>query len=86
MSLAYVLDTVTYEYRSFPHILNTEDNLSYLAYGVEVYRHDITGCAKVDSIRGITTRVDKMNRLVELLNRAQVSACQFRDVVEDFLS
>lgn len=86
MSLAYALNTVSYEYRSFPHILNTEDNLSYLAYGIEVYRHDIAGYEKVDAIRGITTRVEKMNRLVELLNRAQVSPCHFRDTVEDFLA
>ncbi len=86
MSLAYALNTVSYEYRSFPHILNTEDNLSYLAYGIEVYRHDITGCVKVDSIRGITTRVEKVNRLVDLLNHAQVSVYHFRDTVEDFLA
>lgn len=86
MSLAYALNTVTYEYRSFTHILNTEDNLSYLAYGIEVYRHDISGYEKVDSIHGITTRYEKMNCLLELLNRAQVSPCHFRDAVEDFLS
>ena len=86
MSLAYALDAATYEYRSFTHILNTEDNISYLAYGVEVYRHDFSGYKKVDCIHGITTRVEKMNRLLEQLNRAQVSPCHFRDVVEDFLS
>ena len=86
MSLAYALDAVTYEYRSFTHILNTEDNISYLAYGVEVYRHDFSGYEKVDCIHGITTLVEKMNRLLEQLNRAQVSPCHFRDVVEDFLS
>lgn len=86
MSLAYALDAVTYEYRSFTHILNTEDNLSYLAYGIEVYRHDFTGSEKVDSLRGITTKAEKMNRLLDLLNRSQVSPCHFRDVVEDFLS
>ena len=86
MSLAYALDAVTYEYRSFTHILNTEDNLSYLAYGIEVYRHDFTGCEKLDCIHGITTRIEKMNRLLERLNHAQVSPCHFRDVVEDFLS
>ncbi len=86
MSLAFALDAVTYEYRSFTHILNTEDNISYLAYGVEVYRHDFSGYKKVDCIHGITTRVEKMNRLLEQLNRAQVSPCHFRDVVEDFLS
>ena len=86
MSLAYALDAVTYEYRSFTHILNTEDNISYLAYGVEVYRHDFSGYEKVDCIHGITTRVEKMNRLLEQLNCAQVSPCHFRDVVEDFLS
>jgi len=86
MSLAYALDAVTYEYRSFTHILNTEDNISYLAYGVEVYRHDFSGYEKVDCIHGITTRVEKMNRLLERLNSAQVSPRHFRDVVEDFLS
>lgn len=86
MSLAYALDAVTYEYRSFTHILNTEDNMSYLAYGIEVYRHDFSGYEKVDCIHGITTRVEKMNRLLELLNRSQVSPCHFHDVVEDFLS
>ena len=86
MSLAYALDAVTYEYRSFTHILNTEDNISYLAYGVEVYRHDFSGYKKVDCIHGITTRAEKMNRLLEQLNRAQVSPCHFRDVVADFLS
>lgn len=86
MSLAYAFNTVTYEYRSFTHILNTEDNLSYLAYGIEVYRHNLSGYEKVDCIHGITTKHDKMNRLLELLNRAQVSPCQFRDVIEDFLS
>ena len=86
MSLAYALNTVSYEYRSFPHILDTEDNLSYLAYGIEVYRHDLSGYAKVDCIRGITTRVEKVNRLVDLLNHSQVSVCHFRDAVEDFLA
>jgi len=86
MSLAYALDAVTYEYRSFTHILNTEDNISYLAYGVEVYRHDFSGYEKVDCIHGITTRVEKINRLLDLLNRAQVSPRHFRDTVEDFLS
>ncbi len=86
MSLAYALDAATYEYRSFTHILNTEDNMSYLAYGIEVYRHDISGYKKVDCIHGITTRSEKMNRLLEILNRAQVSPCHFRDTVEDFLS
>ena len=86
MSLAYAFNTVTYEYRSFTHILNTEDNLSYLAYGIEVYRHNLSGYEKVDCIHSITTKHDKMNRLLELLNRAQVSPCQFRDVIEDFLS
>ena len=86
MSLAYALDAVTYEYRSFTHILNTDDNMSYLAYGIEVYRHDFSGYEKVDCIHGITTRVEKMNRLLELLNRSQVSPCHFHDVVEDFLS
>jgi len=86
MSLAYAFNTVTYEYRSFTHILNTEDNLSYLAYGIEVYRHDFSGCEKVDCIHGITTKNEKMNRLLEVLNRAQVSPCHFRDVIEDFLS
>lgn len=86
MSFAYALNTATYEYRSFTHILNTEDNLSYLVYGIEVYRHDISGYEKVDCIRGITTRYEKICRLLELLNRAQVSPCHFRDTVEDFLS
>lgn len=86
MSLAYKLEAATYEYHSFTHILNSEDNISYLAYGVEVYRHDYTGYEKVDSLRGITTKAEKMNRLLDLLNRAQVSPCHFRDVVEDFLS
>ena len=86
MSLAYKLEAVTYEYRSFTHILDTEDNISYLAYGVEVYRHDYAGYEKVDSLRGITTKAEKMNRLLDLLNRAQVSPCHFRDMVEDFLS
>ena len=86
MSLAYALDAATYEYRSFTHILNTEDNISYLAYGVEVYRHDFSGYEKVDCIHGITTRVEKINHLLEQLNRAQVSPHHFRDVVEDFLS
>lgn len=86
MSLAYASNTVTYEYRSFTHTLNTEDNLSYLAYGIEAYRHDISGCTKVDCIHGITTRYEKMNRLLGLLNRAQVSPYHFRDTVEDFLS
>ena len=86
MSQAYALNNVTYEYRSFTHILNTEDALSYLAYGIEVYRHDISGYEKVDCIHGITTRYDKINRLLELLNRAQVSPCHFRDTVEDFLA
>ena len=86
MSLAYALDTVSYEYRSFPHILNTEDNLSYVAYGIELYMHDISGCKQIDCIRGITTRVEKIKRLQELLNHAQVSPCHFRDAVEDFLS
>lgn len=86
MSLAYAFSTVTYEYRSFPHILNTEDNLSYLAYGIEVYRHDLSGYEKIDCIHGITTKNEKMSQLLELLNRAQVSPCHFRDVIEDFLS
>lgn len=86
MSLAYVLNTVTYEYRPFTHILNTEDALSFLAYGIEVYRHDFSGSTKVDSLSGITTRYDKVNRLLDLLNRAQVSPCHFRDTVEDFLA
>lgn len=86
MSFAYALNTATYEYRSFTHILNTEDNLSYLVYGIEVYRHDISGYEKVDCIRGITTRYKKICNLLELLNRAQVSPCHFRDTVEDFLS
>lgn len=86
MSLAYVLEAATYEYRSFTHILTTEDNMSYLAYGIELYRHDISGCKKIDCIHGITTRSEKMNRLLEILNRAQVSPCHFRDTVEDFLS
>lgn len=86
MSLAYAINTVTYEYRSFTHMLNTEDNLSYLAYGIEVYRHNLSGYEKVDCIHAITTKHDKMNRLLELLNRARVSPCQLRDVIEDFLS
>ncbi len=86
MSLAYALDNVTYEYHSFTHIINNEDAISYLAYGIEVYRHDFSGYEKVDCIHGITTRVEKINRLLETLNRAQVSPCHFRDAVEDFLS
>ena len=61
MSLAYILEAATYEYRSFPHLLNTEDNLSYLAYGIEVYRHDYSGETKIDCIRGITTIIEKIN-------------------------
>ena len=86
MSLAYQLEAATYEYRSFTHILDTEDNISYLAYGVEVYCHDYSGEKKIDSLRGITTKVEKMNRLLDLLNRSQVSPCHFRNVLEDFLS
>lgn len=86
MSLAYALDTVTYEYRSFTHLLDTEDGLSFLSYGIEVYRHDVSGCTMVDRIPGITTRIEKINHLLDTLNRAQVSPCHFRDVVEDFLS
>ena len=86
MSLAYAFDAVTYEYRSFTHLLDTEDGLSYLSYGIEVYRHDLSGRTKIDSIPGITTRVDKITRFVDTLNHAQVSPCHFRDVIEDFLS
>ena len=86
MSLAYALDTVVYEYRSFTHILDTEDGLSYLSYGIEVYRHDLTGCTIAGRIPGISTNLEKTNRLLALLNRAQVSPSHFRDVVEDFLS
>ncbi|MDD5900910.1 MAG: DUF6514 family protein [Lachnospiraceae bacterium] len=83
---AYAFNTVSYEYRSFSHILTTEDELCYLAYGVEVYRHDIYGYQKVDCIHGLTTRYDKIIHLLDLLNRTQVAPCHFRDVVEDFLS
>ncbi len=86
MSLAYAFDAVTYEYRSFTHLLDTEDGLSLLSYGIEVYRHDMTNHSKVGCIPGITTRIEKINRLLDTLNRAQVSPCHFRDVVEDFLS
>lgn len=86
MSLAYAIDTVTYEYRSFTHLLDTGDGLSYLSYGIEVYRHDLSGCTKIDSLPGITTRIEKINRFLDMLNRAQVSPCHFRDVIEDFLS
>lgn len=86
MSLAYMIYDTKYEYRSFTHILNTEDSLSFLAYGIELYVHDISTYVKLDCIHGITTRYEKINKLLELLNRAQVSPCHFRDVVEDFLS
>ncbi len=86
MSLAYLLNDAKYEYRSFTHILNTEDSLSFLAYGIELYAHTANGWAKLDCIHGITTRHEKMKNLLEVLNRAQVSPCHFRDTVEDFLS
>lgn len=86
MSLAYALNNATYEYRPFTHILNTEDNVSYLAYGIELFRHDIGTSTKVDSIKGITTRREKMEKILEVLNRAQVSPSHFRDTLEDLLS
>lgn len=86
MSLAYALDTVTYEYRSFSHIFDSEDSISYLAYGIEVYRHDFSGYQKIDCVHSLTTRHDKISCLLDLLNRSQVSPCHFRDVIEDFLS
>ena len=86
MPLAYSFHAISYEYRSFNHILCTEDAMSFPAYGVEVYRHDTSGCTMIDSIPGITTRHEKIERLLDLLNRAQVSPIHFRDTVEDFLS
>lgn len=86
MSLAYALNNETYEYRSFTHILDTEDNLSFLAYGIELIRHDITGSETVDSIKGITTRREKIEKLLDVLHRAQVSPRHFHDIVEDFLA
>ena len=86
MSLPDALNEAAYEYRSFTHILNTEDNIAYLTYGIEVYRHDISGSRKVDCIYDITTRPQKISQLLELLNRAQVSPRHFRDTVEDYLS
>ena len=41
----------------------------------------ISGYEKVDCIHGISTRIEKVNRLLERLNHAQVSPCHFRDVV-----
>ncbi len=86
MSLAYALNNETYEYRSFTHILDTEDNLSFLAYGIELIRHTIAGSETVDSIRGITTRRETMEKLLHTLNCAQVSPRHFHDIVEDFLA
>lgn len=86
MSLAYALNIDTYEYRSFTHILDTEDNLSFLAYGIELIRHDITGSSVIDCIKGITTRREKAENLLDLLNRSQVSPRHFHDIVEDYLS
>lgn len=86
MSLAYALNNEIFEYRSFTHILDTEDNVSFLAYGVELVRHDLTGSETIDCIKGITTRREKMEKLLNVLNRAQVSPRHFHDIVEDFLS
>lgn len=86
MSSNYIIHDTKYEYRSFTHTLTTEDSLSFPAYGIELYVHDVSACIKSDCIPGITTRYEKIKELLELLNRAQVSPCHFRDVVEDFLS
>lgn len=86
MCLVYVLGDLKYEYRSFTHILNTEDSVSFLAYGIELYVHNSNGCTKLDCIHGITTHYEKMHELLDILNRTQVCPCHFRDVVEDFLS
>ncbi|MCH5272297.1 MAG: hypothetical protein J1E35_01360 [Lachnospiraceae bacterium] len=86
MCLVSVLGDSKYEYRSFTHILNTEDSVSFLAYGIELYARDVTGCTKLDCIHGITTRYEKINELLDILNRTQVYPCHFRDIVEDFLS
>lgn len=86
MSLAYALNNETYEYRSFTHILDTEDKLSFLAYGIELIHHTIAGSEAVDSIRGITTRRETAEKLLHTLNRAQVSPLHFHDIVEDFLA
>jgi len=86
MSLVCMLNDTRYEYRSFTHILNTEDSLSFLAYGIELYVHDTNGCTKLDCIHGITTNFEKITELLGLLNRAQVYPCHFRDVIEDYLS
>lgn len=83
---AFAFNTVSYEYRSFSHILTTEDDICFLAYGIEVYRHDGSGYQRVDCIHGLTTRHDKITQLLDVLNRTQVAPCHFRDVVEDFLS
>ncbi len=86
MSLAYALSNESYEYRSFTHILNTEDRLSFVAYGIELVRHSHSGSETVDSIKGITTRHEKMEKLLDVLNRFQVSPLHFHDIVEDFLA
>lgn len=74
-----------YLYRAFSHAFEHDEGLCE-AFGIELLRNMPTGMELIDRVAAVTTRFEFASRLIDLLNRAQVSPCHFRDVLEDFLS
>ncbi len=81
VSCAVAQQTEKIEYRLIETSGSFADSLVSKSYGIAVYRKG----HKLQDVQDITTDKKKLERLVELCNREQLSHCHLYDVIEDFL-
>lgn len=65
-------------YQLYEAIYTNEDNISYVGYGIRETKSYIT-------IKDITGDRQEIEKLIEKMNRLDLSVIHMRDVIEDFI-
>lgn len=68
-------------YRLRKDKLVSEDNIHYIAYGVDVYK----GLRKVKSIKDISLDKNQLARQIKVWNRCRISLEHLQQVVDSFV-